>query len=270
MAITLPERRAALGRTALTVARLRARESERPDGLVRDPWARSLVDAFGTPSEDDDDPAMTDQVAVRSRYYDEYLLRARTWGCTQVVLLAAGLDTRAFRLSWPWPTTLFELDRPEILEAKDAALARLGAHSRCVRVAVPADLEGAWLPALDAAGFRRELATAWLAEGILGYLTDRGVEELVDQVARGSGPGSTLATEFLSSVDVTLMATAEQLPDAPGLARWWAPGAHHATAAHLRRRGWRVSGRSRAEVAGALGRAADLDTGGGFLVASAP
>lgn len=158
----------AVGRTAIGVAYLRARESCRLDRLFADPFALSFVFAAGregiiarggpsagsggSPSDTTGRSGsaalgarLASQVVVRTRFYDDYLLAASAGGCRQIVLLAAGLDTRAYRLAWPGGVAVFELDQPEVLAFKQRVLAEERAELRCgKRVAVAADLRLDW------------------------------------------------------------------------------------------------------------------------------
>ena len=120
---------AGVGLTALAVADARARETDRPDRLFDDPFAHLFIDHAGAaftpvPSEGGVDirAMRAEYVAIRTRYFDDALLTATAAGCRQVVLLAAGLDTRAFRLAWPGATHLFELDVPDVLAFKSRVL----------------------------------------------------------------------------------------------------------------------------------------------------
>ncbi|MER6798560.1 SAM-dependent methyltransferase, partial [Amycolatopsis mediterranei] len=177
----------AVSRTAIGVAALRAYESRRPDRLFDDPYAAAFFEAgrSALPGTSPEGPQaglgamFYPQVVIRTRFYDDYLLGA---GCAQVVLLAAGLDTRAFRLAWPDGTRLFELDLPEVLAFKDEVLGRHGAEPACARVVVPADLREDWAAALREAGFDPAVPTAWLAEGLLMYLTPEEAERLLTTV----------------------------------------------------------------------------------------
>ncbi|MEV0679237.1 SAM-dependent methyltransferase [Actinosynnema sp. NPDC050436] len=192
----------------MAVAAARAVESSRPDRLVEDPFAEAFVRAAPTPRPlptrwPDDLAALTDQqvllllganyVGLRTRFFDDALADPGR----QVVLLAAGLDTRAFRLAWPAGTTAYELDQPEVPAFKDSVLT---APPRCTRVPVPVDLAGDWATPLRAAGFDPGTPTAWLAEGLLHYLDADAERALVDTVDRLSAPGSTLTVERAMTV----------------------------------------------------------------------
>lgn len=211
-----------VGITALGVAAMRAMESKRDDALIDDPYAESFVTRSGTTvpmptswanindSENQSETAkqranfwtvMAGYMGVRSRFFDEYFLDASTAGVRQVVLLAAGLDTRAFRLSWPASVKLFEIDQPKVLEFKDSVLEEQGALAGCARRTVPIDLQADWPEALLRANFDPERPTAWLAEGLLLYLPGTAVESLFVHVHRLSAVGSWFATD-VASLDI--------------------------------------------------------------------
>ncbi|MCC3767127.1 SAM-dependent methyltransferase [Streptomyces sp. UNOC14_S4] len=184
--------------TAVGIAVGRAVESDRADALFRDRHARAFVDACGAGAVAGMG-AFSGYVAIRTRFFDDYLLGAARRGRRQVVLLAAGLDTRAFRLPWPPGTHLFELDLPALLAFKEDVLAREGATASCRRTALAADLREDWAPALRAAGFDPAVPTAWLAEGLLPYLSTADNDLLADRIGRLSATGSELALDHLDS-----------------------------------------------------------------------
>ncbi|MGB6162519.1 MAG: class I SAM-dependent methyltransferase [Pseudonocardiaceae bacterium] len=206
-----------VGITALMVAAARAMESTRDDALIDDPYAESFIRCSETTvpmptkwatinnsanqSETDQQWAnywtvMSGYLGVRSRFFDEYFHDASTAGVRQVVLLAAGLDTRAFRLSWPERVELFEIDQPKVLEFKDSVLAEQGALAGCTRHVVPIDLRADWPETLLGASFDPQRPTAWLAEGLLPYLPGTAAEALFAHVHRLSAVGSWFATEY--------------------------------------------------------------------------
>lgn len=197
-----------VGATALAVAVGRAIESTRDDGLVHDPYAQAFVDAAGSalplpesPAEDDVLRSQAGYLGVRSRFFDEALGAAVDAGTSQVVLLAAGLDARAFRLGWSSDVTVYEVDQPAVLEFKERVLADAGAPRQATDVSVPVDLRHDWPAALCAAGFDPSRPTVWLAEGLLPYLPADAERLLFERVQELSAPGSRIAVEhFAESV----------------------------------------------------------------------
>ncbi|MEV6832820.1 SAM-dependent methyltransferase [Amycolatopsis sp. NPDC051102] len=262
----------AVSATAVGVAALRAYESRRPDRLFDDPYAaafhaagRSLLPvAPGETPQGGLGALFAAQVAIRTRFYDDYLLGA---GCPQVGVLAAGLDTRAFRLAWPPGVRLFELDLPEVLAFKDEVLAGQGATPSCERVVVPADLRDDWAGALRAAGFDPGVPTAWLAEGLLVYLSREDAEALLSTVTRLSAPGSRVSFEHRSAeTRDSLFARAKATPGAERVTRLWQGGLGDAAPEWLRGHGWEPSLVSRAELAAEYGRPGE-ETLDGFVTA---
>lgn len=186
-----------VSRTAVWMAELRAGESNRADRLFDDRLAGEFVSAAGPTGVTTVPPGTTEFLAIRTRFYDNWLLGTCAGGVRQVVLLAAGLDTRAFRLALPDGVRLFELDLPELFEFKEPVLAAGGATPVCERVVVPADLREDWASPLVAAGFDRAVPTGWAAEGVLPYLGNAEIERLLTRIAELSAPGSALAFDHL-------------------------------------------------------------------------
>ncbi|MER7015707.1 SAM-dependent methyltransferase [Saccharopolyspora sp. NPDC000359] len=192
-----------VGITALMVAAARALESARADRLVDDPYAGALARCAGAPvptAESDFSPRFRDAVGyigLRSRVLDDFLTRAATDGIAQAVVLASGLDTRAYRLAWPPGFELFEIDQPRVLAYKDEVLAAEGAEPRCARRAAGVDLRDDWPAALREIGFDPARRTAWVAEGLLLYLDAATERSLVRRVTENSAPGSRIAVEDL-------------------------------------------------------------------------
>ncbi|MFF3004836.1 SAM-dependent methyltransferase [Kitasatospora sp. NPDC057940] len=197
-----------VGPTALMVAAARAIETHRPDALTRDAHAEHFVRAARSSAhwpvhprdvpDGEADPLwgrLGRYLALRTRALDDQLLWSAHLGVRQVVLLGAGLDTRAFRLDWPADLTVFEVDRPEVLAFKQRVLDRVDARPAARRVPVAADLRGDWADALTAAGFQPAEPTAWLAEGLLPYLPAAAEQRLAAAVDRLGAAGSTLAYE---------------------------------------------------------------------------
>jgi methyltransferase (TIGR00027 family) len=203
-----------VGLTALMVAAARAIETGRPDALARDAYAEHFVRAAracaGWPLHPDDVPEgeadplwgrMGRYFGLRTRVFDDYLLRRADAGTRQVVLLGAGLDTRAYRLPWPQGCTVFEIDQERVLAFKQHTLDTLDATPRARRVVVAADLRRGWIQALRAAGFDPARPTAWLAEGVLLYLPPAAERLLTDTVDAHSTPGSAFAYEVKLAVE---------------------------------------------------------------------
>jgi methyltransferase (TIGR00027 family) len=144
---------------------------------------------------------MTDNMAVRTKFFDEFFLDATKAGIRQVVILASGLDSRAYRLPWPAGTVVYEIDQPQVIEFKSRTLAELGAKPIAYRRAVAVDLRDDWPTALRAAGFDPRRPTAWSAEGLLGYLPPEAQDRLLDTITSLSAPGSRFATESAPNRD---------------------------------------------------------------------
>ncbi|OBG68752.1 class I SAM-dependent methyltransferase [Mycobacterium sp. E3339] len=206
-----------VGATATMVAAGRAMATRDPRGLIHDPFAEPLVRAVGvdffTKMMDGEldleaienastvrMQAMVDGMAVRTKYFDDYFINATDGGIRQVVILASGLDSRAYRLPWPDGTVVYEIDQPRVIDFKSGTLAGIGAEPTATRRTVPIDLRADWPTALKAAGFDTTAPTAWLAEGLLIYLPPEAQDRLFDNITALSAPGSTVATEFVPGI----------------------------------------------------------------------
>ena len=206
-----------VGATATMVAAARALASASPDALIDDPWAAPLVRAVGLdfftkmldgeldlsqiPSASPERlQAMIDSMASRTKFFDDCCTDSTATGIRQVVILASGLDSRAFRLPWPAGTVVFELDQPRVIDFKSATLEAAGARPTATRRPIPIDLREDWPSALRAAGFDSSAPTAWLAEGLLIYLPADAQDRLFDQITALSAPGSTVATEYAPGI----------------------------------------------------------------------
>jgi methyltransferase (TIGR00027 family) len=139
-------------------------------------------------------------MGVRTKYFDEYFAAATDNGVRQVVILASGLDARAYRLPWPDGTVVYEIDQPQVIEFKTTTLAGIGAQPSATRRTVAIDLRADWPTALQKAGLDPTKPTAWLAEGLLIYLPPDAQDRLFDNIAALSAPGSTIATEFVPGI----------------------------------------------------------------------
>lgn len=202
--------KAAVADTAVLVAAIRARESRRDTPLFADPFAARLAGDAGMAMLDQmiaevgEQP--TRQIVVRTRFFDEALLAAAQT-VDQVVLVAAGLDARSYRLPWPSGATVYELDQPTVLAAKEAAL--IAERPRCRRIAIGADLAADWVSALSAAGHDAGRPTAWLIEGLLQYLDEPTVRTVLRGVDSLSAPGSVLLYDVVGATLLNSPALAE-------------------------------------------------------------
>ncbi|RAU91665.1 SAM-dependent methyltransferase [Mycobacterium colombiense] len=249
-----------VGATATMVAAGRARATR--DGLIDDRFAEPLVRAVGVDfmtrwaagaldSADVDEPGapwgmqrMTDMLAARTRYIDAFFAEAGAAGIDQVVILASGLDARAYRLAWAPGTTVFEIDQPQVLEFKAATIAELGAQPTAEVRAVPIDLRHDWPAALRQAGFDTGRPAAWAAEGLVGFLPPEAQDRLLDNVTALSADGSQLVAEVFANTGINgdaLNAASEKwrrngLDIALGELGF--PGERNDVATYLQQRGW--------------------------------
>ena len=203
----MAEKNDLLGLTARWTAAVRAIESKREDRLFCDPWAALLAGQEGGtwiegfPAENKDNAT---SIALRTRFFDDFLLCAVSeHGVRQVVLMAAGLDTRAYRLLWPEQTRLFELDQPQVLQHKEQILSSAGAKPTCGRRAIVVDLAGSWTGTLQEAGFDPLRPTVWLLEGLLVYLPVESILRILDRVTTLAAPGSWLGFDAINSEVLT-------------------------------------------------------------------
>jgi len=254
--------------TAIGATWSRALEGDRADPLFRDDLASAFLAATGADAPyaaaqrnvvDAGDvlanpfTAMGDYVAIRTRWMDDVLTAATGAGLRQVVVLAAGLDTRAFRLDWPVGTRLFEVDLPELMEFKDGVLRANAARPSCERITIPADLRTDWPAALRQAGFDPARPVVWLLEGLLHYLSPEDNHRLLAQISSLSAAGGELITDHIEAAmmggsnaeaaDSTGLKYDALVKGGPGDPENW-----------LRSAGWTPRLVSTAETAVALGR----------------
>ena len=197
-------RSSALEETAHWTAAARAGESERSDGLFVDPWAAALAGPVGMSWLAQRTPDAVLPMVLRTRYFDDWLVSvAGRDGIRQIVVMAAGLDTRAYRLHWPDGTRLFELDRAAVLSHKNGVLRAAGATPTCARRAVEADLTREWADGLLAAGFDPAQPSGWLLEGLLFYLADEDIVRLLDGVTSLAAPGSRVGFDAINGAVLT-------------------------------------------------------------------
>jgi methyltransferase (TIGR00027 family) len=278
-----------VGATATMVAAARARASEQPNAIINDPFAAPLVRAVGidffTRVVDGEVGAAdagegvkpelqheTDSLAVRTRFFDEFFVDASAVGAGQAVILAAGLDSRPYRLPWPTGSVVYEVDQPEVIDFKTATLAALGAAPTAERRTVSIDLRDDWPAALRAGGFDPDRPTAWSAEGLLMYLPPEAQDRLFDNITALSAPGSQLATEFHPEDGPTMAERAQQFND-----RWaglgcdinlsglFYEGKRSNVVDYLSGHGWQVTTRPRRELFTEYGLAFPEDDGLGAL-----
>jgi methyltransferase (TIGR00027 family) len=261
-----------VGVTATLVAAGRAMATKDPRGLINDPFAEPLVRAVGVDlftkmmdGELDLDAiehasparmqAIADGMGVRTKYFDDYFIDATGTGVRQVVILASGLDSRAFRLPWPEGTVVYEIDQPQVIEFKTTTLAGIGAEPTATRRTVAVDLRADWPAALKAAGLDTTAPTAWLAEGLLIYLPPEAQDRLFDNITALSVTGSTIATEFVPGI---IDFDADRVREMAGsfrehgvdvdMASLVYAGERNHVVDYLRTKGWDVEGVTRTEL----------------------
>jgi methyltransferase (TIGR00027 family) len=269
-----------VGATATMVAAARALASNDANPIINDPFAAPLVRAVGLDffrrlvdgevarSEMTDDGEQnlqleTDSIAVRTRFFDDFFLNAARDGVRQSVILAAGLDARAYRLAWPSDSVVYEVDQPKVIEFKSATMAGLGATPTAERRTVSIDLRDDWPAALRSNGFDVTQPTAWSAEGLLMYLPPEAQDRLFDHITELSAPGSRLSTEYHGETDTTMTMSdrAKQFSqrwakigcdiDLSGL---FFDGERSNVVDYLTARGWQTSAQPRRELFAEYGR----------------
>ncbi len=197
-----------VGYTALLVAGWRALHAVNPQPLVRDEYAKVFIAAsqdpylagvLANPGTSEDEMAFPRLYGVQTRFFDDFFSAAADAGIRQAVIVAAGLDSRAYRLEWPDGTTVFEVDLPKVLEFKARVLGEQGAAPKARRIEVAADLRSDWSRSLEAAGFDPESPSAWSVEGLLPYLNDEAQNALFTRISGLSAPGSRVAVGALGT-----------------------------------------------------------------------
>ncbi|MGI8649722.1 MAG: SAM-dependent methyltransferase [Rubrobacter sp.] len=235
--------------TSRWMAAARARETEREDRLFHDPLAAILAGDEGfawlermesTVSSTTNGPGM--YAVIRTRFFDDFLLDAcERSGVRQVVLAAAGLDTRAFRLDWPPGVRLYEMDLPEVLDHKEAVIGATGAQPSCGRRTVPVDLKkDTWPEALLEAGYDADKPSVWLVEGLIFYLPREAVRSLLDKIGGLANSGSRLGLDLMNW---NLLFSPMAWPQLSALARRGARGRFGTNAPEefLARHGWEAT-----------------------------
>ena len=249
-----------VGATATAVAASRALASRGPDPLIEDQYAAALVNAVGIShfvevaegQLDVDDPLfsarqMCEHIAVRTRFFDQMFIDACAAGIRQAVILASGLDTRAYRLAWPAGTVVFEIDQPAVIDFKTQVLTEAGATPAAERRTIGVDLRDDWPRALRDGGFDPGRPTAWIAEGLLIYLPPEAQDRLLDAVTELSAPGSRLATEHMDAQALTgdwakaMTERGRRLGSTIDLTELFYTGPRNSAADHLGAQGWSVT-----------------------------
>lgn len=250
------------------VAAARALASKGPQALIDDPYAEALVAAVGLkpftaiargqldhPLVDDillaNIRLMVAGMGLRTRYFDEHFHEVAAAGTRQVVILASGLDTRAYRMRWPAGTIVYEIDQPAVIEFKTTHLAERGVEPAAAHRLVPIDLRADWPAALLAAGFSPTRPTVWSAEGLLVYLDSAAQDGLLDRIDYLSAPGSSVVADYNPAQDRSGKSKAGEISagwhrhgvelDVESL---WATDERSRVVSHLRNCGWHVDSRS--------------------------
>jgi methyltransferase (TIGR00027 family) len=277
-----------VGSTALGVAAARAAETNSADPLIQDPFAQVFLDAAGdgmwsltsnpefaarlagiAPELQAHSQVMVDFMAVRTAWYDQIFLDAVSAGVRQVVILAAGLDARTWRLPWPDGTTVYELDQVRVLDFKSTTLEQRGAQPRAALVNVAVDLRQDWPTTLQQAGFDPAEPTMWSAEGLLRYLPAAAQDLLVERINSLSAAGSWLATNLPAkrAVDPVLLARQREQSqrfraaavqvlgsEVPDIDELWYPEERTDLVGWLDENGWDASSIGMAELLARHGR----------------
>ena len=194
----------ALTHTAYWTAAVRALEHARPDRLFSDPWAQALAGEIGAAWIAGRTPESVVPIVLRTRYFDDFLLRiVEQYPIRQIVMLAAGLDTRAYRLPWPAGMRFFELDQAELLAYKGQMLGMAGAKPAGERQTIGIDLSSDWPAALRQHGFDPAHPAVWMLEGFLFYLAEADLVKILDGVCQLAAPGSWLGFDCINSLVLT-------------------------------------------------------------------
>jgi methyltransferase (TIGR00027 family) len=192
-----------VGVTALGVAMARAAETDCDHPLFIDRYAQIFVDTAIERGWDSTGigrhlPLVQGYAAARTKWFDEYFIAAGANGIDQAVILAAGLDARAWRLPWVTGSVVYEIDQPQVLAFKAETLDARNARPASGYRPVPIDLRADWPTALQEAGFDPSTPTAWSAEGLMPYLPPAGQDLLFERILELSAAGSRIAVEALS------------------------------------------------------------------------
>jgi methyltransferase (TIGR00027 family) len=285
-----------VGATATMVAAARAIATNAAKPLIEDRFAEPLVRAVGVDfftrwvsgdlvAADVDDHEsgwklehMPAAMAARTRFFDSFFNAATQAGIRQAVILASGLDARAYRLAWPADMTVFEIDQPQVIEFKAATLAKLGAAPQAELRTVAVDLRNDWPKALAEGGFDKSQPTAWIAGGLFGYLPPEAQDRLLDNVTALSADGSRLACEAIPDMSEVDIEKAHEMMSR-STAKWREhgfdlefgelgyQGERNDVAAYLDDLGWRSDGTRMSELLAGFGLDAIQQTNDSVSVA---
>lgn len=191
-----------VGATALGVAMARAHETASDRPLFIDRYARVFLDAAAargwrppTGATAEGIRTISNYAASRTKWFDDFFIAAGGTGIAQAVLLAAGLDARAWRLPWVHGSVVYEIDQPQVLQFKAEALRTVHAKPAAGYVAVPVDLRHDWPKALVDSGFNATKPTVWSVEGLLPYLPDDAQALLFERITDLSAAGSRIGVD---------------------------------------------------------------------------
>jgi len=230
-----------LGLTARWTAGARAKENLRENHLFHDPWAATLAGKEGEEWVEHRSGDNGNAIALRTRFFDDFLLHATSHPTVhQVVLMASGLDTRAFRLIWPAQTRLFELDHPQVLKEKEQVLTAAQAQPTCERHTIAADLTAPWREPLLQAGFDPLHPSVWLLEGFLFYLPQETITRLLDEITNLATPGSWLGFDIINKAMLTSAWTRQWVESLSRAGTPWI-GTMDDPEADLSARGWQTT-----------------------------
>jgi methyltransferase (TIGR00027 family) len=265
-----------VGATATLVAAARAFASREPNAIIDDPFAEPLVRAvgmdfftrlldgeFGQSDADGGDAVrlMSSLIGVRTRFFDDFFCEAAEAGIRQAVILASGLDARAYRLPWPAGTVVYEIDQPKVIAFKNATMSSIRAQPTATRRAVSIDLRDDWPAELRRNGFDDTQPTAWSAEGLLMYLPPEAQDRLFDEIAELSAQGSRLATEYHPDAGASIGQRTEMIRERwqkhgfdISLADLFYSGERNPVVEYLTAHGWQVAARTRPELFAEYGR----------------
>jgi methyltransferase (TIGR00027 family) len=269
-----------VGTTATMVAAARAVASREQDPLFVDPYAAPLVRAVGldfftklvdgeVELPEGDDPSgptfLATSIAVRTKFFDDFFVDAGAAGIRQAVILAAGLDSRAYRLPWRDRTVVYEIDQPQVIDFKTTTMASIGASPAGERRTVGVDLREDWPKALCDCGFDVSQPTAWSAEGLLVYLPPDAQDRLFDDITALSAPGSRLATEYHPDAAASIGSRLQEMKEQWGsdstqtpvdldITKLFYDGERNGVVEYLTNHGWQVSARRRPDVFADYGR----------------